>query len=330
MQYRQLGCSGVSVSEISLGCWTMGGPSWTDGEPTGWPPADEDDVTAAIKTAIDAGVNHFDTADCYGNGESERMLARVFRRLGVPSTNYIIATKLGYVRGSAAHPYEPAHVRRQCEQSLINLKRDYIDLYYFHHANFGAQDEYLAPALAAMNDLVREGKVRIVGQSAYSDADFERTVPAVRPAVLQSWGNLLDDRFIRPGTTVSRLLEERGAGFVAFSPLAHGLLMGKYRAGHPPNFGPGDHRAANANFSMDNIATLSAKITALKALFGKTDADLAAVAQRFVLCHPGVACVITGFRNSAQVACNLGVAKRQLHQDEVEALRALFADLSFS
>jgi aryl-alcohol dehydrogenase-like predicted oxidoreductase len=143
MNYRNLGTSDVKVSEISFGCWTMGGLNWVNGQPNGWANVDEDEVTQGIKTALDAGVNHFDNADVYGNGRAEQMLARVFDRLGVKSTDYVVATKIGHFPGTAEHAYEPAHIRHQCEQSLINLKRDYIDLYYFHHGDFGPDAQYL-------------------------------------------------------------------------------------------------------------------------------------------------------------------------------------------
>ena len=199
MNYRQVGTSDLKVSEISFGCWTMGGLNWVNGTPNGWADVNEDEITAGIKAAIDAGVNHFDNADVYGNGRAERMLARVLDRLGVKSTDVIIATKVGWFPGTAENVYEPAHIRHQCEQSLINLKREYIDLYYFHHGNFGEGDKYLPAAADTLDKLVKEGKVRIKGQSAYSDADFEKTVPVVKPAVLQSWAHALDDPFVRPG-----------------------------------------------------------------------------------------------------------------------------------
>ena len=112
MNKRELGNSGVFVSEISLGCWTMGGLNWVNGQPNGWANVDEAEVTEAIKFAIDAGVNHFDNADVYGNGKAEQMLARCFDKLGVKSTDFVVATKIGHFPGTAAHAYEPAHIRR--------------------------------------------------------------------------------------------------------------------------------------------------------------------------------------------------------------------------
>src|SRR5476651_1631400 len=228
MKYRSLGNSGVKVSEVSFGCWTMGGLNWVNGSPNGWANVDEEEIVRAIKAGLDAGVTHFDNADVYGNGRAERMLARAFKKLGVKSTNYIVATKIGHFPGTAEHAYEPAHIRHQCEQSLINLQRDYIDLYYFHHGSFGENDRHLHPAAATLDALVQEGKVRLKGQSAYSAADFEKTVPVVKPVVLQSWAHALDDQFIKAGSPVSNLLEKHNMTFVAFSPLAQARLLDKY------------------------------------------------------------------------------------------------------
>lgn len=252
----------------------MGGLNWVNGTPNGWANVDEAEIEVAIKAAIDAGVNHFDNADVYGNGRAERMLARVFDRLGLKSTDFIIATKLGHFPGTAAHAYEPAHIRHQCEQSLINLKRDYIDIYYFHHGYFGESDFYLDDAAAKMNQLVAEGKVRIKGQSAYSADDFERVAPKVEPMVLQSWANALDDQFVRPGSRVANLLEERKMSFVAFSPLAQGLLLDKFDPQNPPSFDEGDHRRGNRGFQTERLLELKPKLAKLKARFGDSIEDL--------------------------------------------------------
>jgi aryl-alcohol dehydrogenase-like predicted oxidoreductase len=296
----------------------MGGLNWVDGTPNGWANVKEDEVTAGIKAAIDAGVNHFDNADVYGNGRAERMLARVFDRLGVKSTDFVIATKIGHFPGTAEHAYEPAHIRHQCEQSLINLKREYIDLYYFHHGNFGENDRYLHGAAETMDKLVKEGKVRIKGQSAYSSDDFERVVPVVRPAVLQSWAHALDDQFIRPGSRVQNLMEKFGMTFVAFSPLAQARLLDKYDPKNPPQFEPGDHRKNSKAFSAEAIEALKPKLAKLKSRFGSTTEDLAAVALQYVLAHPRVACVIPGFRNERQARCNLIAVARKFGADDVK------------
>jgi aryl-alcohol dehydrogenase-like predicted oxidoreductase len=325
MNYRNLGTSDVKVSEISFGCWTMGGLNWVNGQPNGWANVDEDEITQGIKTALDAGVNHFDNADVYGNGRAEQMLARVFDRLGVKSTDYIVATKIGHFPGTAAHAYEPAHIRHQCEQSLINLKRDYIDLYYFHHGDFGPDAKYLPEAAATMDKLVEEGKVRIKGQSAYSADDFERVVPVVKPQVLQSWAHALDDGFVRPGSRVSTLMEEHGLTFVAFSPLAQARLLDKYDPSRPPEFEPGDHRKDSSSFSAEAIAALKPKLQKLKDRFGATTEDLVSVALNYVLAQPRVACVIPGFRNERQALCNVGATGRTMSEDDINFVRGALA-----
>ena len=317
MEYRSLGTSDVKVSAVSYGCWTMGGLNWVNGSPNGWANVDEDEVTAGIKAGIDAGVNHFDNADVYGNGRAERMLARVFEKIGVKSEDFVIATKIGHFPGTANHAYEPAHIRHQCEQSLINLKRDYIDLYYFHHGDFGKDAMYLEDAAATLDELVTEGKVRIKGQSAYSADDFERAVPVVRPQVLQSWAHALDDQFIRPGSRVSSLLEKHGMTYVAFSPLAQGRLLDKFDPANPPQFEPGDHRLGSSAFSAEPIQALKPKLEILKSRFGSTTEDLAAMALNYLLAQPFVACVIPGFRNERQAKCNLAGVGRAFSPEDV-------------
>ena len=325
MQYRALGTSDIKVSTISFGCWTMGGLNWVDGNPNGWANVDEDEVTAGIKAGIDAGVNHFDNADVYGNGRAERMLARVLDRLGLRSTDFVIATKIGHFPGTAEHAYLPAHIRHQCEQSLINLKRDYIDVYYLHHGDFGKNAEYLQGAADTLDQLVSEGKVRIKGQSAYSDADFERAVPVVRPQVLQSWANALDDQFIRDGSRLQALLEKYNMSFVAFSPLAQGRLLDKYDPANPPAFEFGDNRKGNKGFSAEEIEKLQPKLQKLKSRFGAGIPDLAAMALNYVLKHPRVACAIPGFRNERQAACNVQAAGRSLSEDDLKFIRETLA-----
>ncbi len=303
----------------------MGGLNWVNGNPNGWANVDEDEVTAAIKVGIDAGVNHFDNADVYGNGKAEQMLARVFDRLGVNTNDYIVATKVGHFPGTAPHAYQDLHIRHQCEQSLRNLKRDHIDVYYFHHGFFGESDFYLDDAVAMMNRLVEEGKVRIKGQSAYSSDDFERVTPKVQPSVLQSWAHAMDDQFIRPGSRVANLMEKEGMTFVAFSPLAQGLLLDKFDPENPPKFDEGDHRRGRDSFGTEKLRALKPKMAALKDRFGDSIEDLSAIAQRYILNMPNVACTIPGFRNERQVKCNLSAIGRELSTADMDFIRTTLA-----
>jgi len=321
MRYRKLGRTDVSVSEISLGCWTLGGLNWVNGQPNGWADVDEKEAAQAVDHALDCGVNHFDNADVYGNGRAERMLARI---LGDRTKKILIATKVGHFPGTAEHAFEPTHIRHQCEQSLINLHRDHIDLYYLHHGDFGKDARYLEGAARTMQDLKKEGKIRLIGQSAYSNDDFERAVPVVQPDVLQSWAHSADTGFIQPGSRVRRLMDERGMSYVAFSPLAQGLLLGKYKSGAPPQFEEGDHRKRSSQFTVENIARMEPKIERLKERFGGDVKDLARAALQYLLSFPCVACVIPGFRNQRQVEVNLSCADNPLTPQDAEFIRDVF------
>jgi len=323
MKYRKLGKTNVEVSEISLGCWTMGGLNWVNGDPNGWANVDESEIKEAINYAIDHGVNHFDNADVYGNGRAERMLARI---LGKWTNKFIIATKIGWFPGTAAHAYEPAHIRHQCEQSLINLNRDYIDLYYFHNGNFGENDIYLDDAIEVMYKLKEEGKIRIIGQSAYSHEDFVKLIPKVKPDVIQSFASAIDDRFVREETSTRKLLDKYKISFIAFGPLTQGLLLGKYDKNNPPKFEPGDHRASSARFTPENLTKLEPKINKLKERFGSSNEELARMALQYMLHYKVVGSVIPGFRNLKQVISNLYGADKPLNDDEFNFVRSIFEE----
>ena len=323
MKYRKLGKSNIEVSEISLGCWTMGGLNWVNGDPNGWANVDEKEVTEAINYAIDHGVNHFDNADVYGNGRAERMLARI---LGNRTNNFVIATKIGWFPGTAAHAYEPKHIRHQCEQSLINLKRDYIDLYYFHHGWFGDRDEYLDDAVEVIYKLKEEGKIRSIGQSAYSHEDFQKLIPKVKPDVIQTYANAVERRFLDEGNPTRKLMEENYISLVAFRPLYEGLLLDKYKKENPPQFENGDHRKGLQRFSYENLAKLEVQLNKIKDKFGSSTEDLARVAQQFVLKYKFTAAVIPGFRNLKQVKTNLAAMDKPLTDDEFEYVKSAFSD----
>jgi len=323
MQYRTLGATGIAISEIGLGCWTLGGLNWHYGRSSGWAPPDPKDAKEAIAFALDHGVNHFDNADVYGNGVAERLLAEA---LGVKNRDVIIASKVGWFPGTAAHAYEPAHIRHQCEQSLINLKREYIDLYYFHHGDFGENDRYLEGACATMQRLKAEGKIRAVGLSAYSEKDFRRLVPVIRPAVVQTWAHAMDFHFIAPNSVLMNLCKEYAMSFVAFSPLNQGILLGKYGGATPPVFPDGDHRKDSEKFRREYLERAEKGLKTMTRHFGNSTADLARAALQFVLYHDHVAGVIPGFRNLEQVKVTLSADNRPLNGNEIAVIRMAFGN----
>jgi aryl-alcohol dehydrogenase-like predicted oxidoreductase len=322
MKYRKLGKSDIEISEISLGCWTMGGLNWVGGMPNGWANVNEKEISEAINYAIDNGVNHFDNADVYGNGRAERMLARI---LGNKTNNFIIATKIGWFPGTAAHAFEPTHIRHQCEQSLINLNRDYIDLYYFHHGDFGENDKYLDDAVEVMYRLREEGKIRLIGQSAYSNEDFQKLIPKVKPDAIQSYANAMETIFIEENSPTRKLMEDNQISFVAFRPIGQGLLLGKYNKDMPPKFEDGDHRKGLDRFSVESLTKLESKIEQLKEKFGSSTESLARVTLQYLLHYKFMGAVIPGFRNLKQVKVNLSAMDKPLNDEEFQFINQVFA-----
>lgn len=330
MQQRPVGNSGLSVSEIGFGCWTMGGPNWSQGNAIGWTDVDEDEVLAGIKAGLDAGVTHFDNADVYGNGRAERMLRDCLKKLGVKTSDLTIATKVGWHAGTGVHAYEPHNIRHQCEQSMRNLGVDAIDMYYLHNDLWAddGQPGNLPDAAETMQALKQEGKIRVIGQSAYSDAGFERSVQLLRPQVFQSWASMLFDNFIRPGSKVQELMAANGISFVAFSPLAQGLLLDKFDPENPPKFDEGDVRGGSKDFQQDRLRQIKPKLADLKQRFGGSVEDLASAALRFVIGHEHVCCAIPGFRNERQARCNVkAAASEPFTADDLAFCRELFGDL---
>jgi aryl-alcohol dehydrogenase-like predicted oxidoreductase len=201
-----------------------------------------------------------------------------------------------------------------------------VDLYYLHHGDFGPNDQYLHGAADALHRLQKEGKIRHVGQSAYAEADFEKAVPIVKPVTLQSWAHALDDHFIRPGCRLQGLMEKHGLSFVAFSPLAQGLLLDKFDPDRPPAFEDGDIRKNQGKFNPESLRRLKPKLEKLKQRFGGSVEALAGVALNYVLSMPRVCCAIPGFRNERQAACNVAAAGKALSADDVRFVQAALAD----
>jgi myo-inositol catabolism protein IolS len=320
---RRLGRTNLEVSEISLGCWTLGGPNWSQGQPVGWGELDQQEAEKALERGLELGCNHFDTADVYGNGRSEQMLGKI---LGPRRKDVVVATKLGWFQGTAQHAYHPLHIRHQIEQSLENLRTDYVDIYYFHHADFGPDDCYLEDAVEVIRRLRQEGKIRFIGQSAYTVQDFQKLIPIVDPDVLQSRAHIMDIRMIEPSSPVAGLIAARDLGFVAFSPMAQGLLLDKFRPENPPQFAEGDNRGRSKWFSADFLRKLAPKLDELKDRFGTETEALIRVSLQYLLAYPAVSCVIPGFRSIRQVEMDLSPAGKPLNKEDTGWIRELFEE----
>jgi aryl-alcohol dehydrogenase-like predicted oxidoreductase len=321
---RRLGKSELKVSEIGLGCWAIGGPSFDDnGEPTGWSGNNDADSLTGLYKAYELGVNHWDTADVYGKGHSERLIGRVFRE-GVKREEIVLASKVGWHKGTADHSFEPLHIRNQLEQSLKNLNTDYLDIYYLHNPFFGERDHYLKPAAETMHQLKEEGKIRVIGQSAYSFKQFLRVCHTTQPQVLQLPYNALSSPFDTSKVDIFSWAAENDLGVVMFGAYAKGILLGKYDENHLPQLESGDVRVRTGEFKADFLKHLKQALNRLRDRFGGDLEDLARVANQYALSKSESAVVIPGFKNERQVSVNTATMNKPLTTDEIKFVESVF------
>jgi aryl-alcohol dehydrogenase-like predicted oxidoreductase len=227
---RKLGRSGIEIGAVGMGCWAIGGPFWTAETPLGWGEVDDNESIRAVHAALDLGVNFFDTANVYGAGHSERVLARAFE--GIRS-KVVIATKFSAVfdettRQVTGADASPAGIRKACDESLRRLNTDYIDLYQFHNNGFPA--EKAGPVRETLEELVKEGKIRAYGWSTDFPDRAEVFAKGPKCASIQLQLNVLDDN-----PEVISLCEKYNLAAINRGPLAMGLLTGKYTAESKPS-----------------------------------------------------------------------------------------------
>jgi myo-inositol catabolism protein IolS len=317
LSYRKLGKSGLEVTEIGLGCWAIGGPSFgDDGSPNGWAGNDDKESLAALHKAHELGINHWDTADAYGKGHSEQLIGEAFKQ-GIPRDKIILATKIGWFRGTAKHPFEQLHVRHQLEQSLQNLQTDYVDIYYLHNSYFGENDQYLEGAAEEIHRMKDEGKIRVIGQSAYTIEQFKRVCPVSKPEVLQLPYNAMRSPFDSPETDIFNWADEQDLGVVMFGTYAKGLLTGKYDAKKPPTFEHGDIRVNVELFQQEFLLKFEPALKKLRERFGDDQQNLARIANQYALTKSKNAVAIPGFKNRAQVESNYQTMSQPISQEDM-------------
>jgi aryl-alcohol dehydrogenase-like predicted oxidoreductase len=313
MDYRSLGRTGYSISSISFGAWAIGG-TWGD--------VDDAESLAALHRALDLGVNFFDTADVYGDGRSERLLARLRRERGEA---FYVATKAG--RRLDPHTpagYNAANLRAFVERSLANLEVEALDLLQLHCPPTPVYEQ--DATFAALDDLVRDGLIRHYGVSVETVAEALRAIE--RPGVqsVQIIFNMLRQK---PIEQLFAAAADRQVGIIARVPLASGLLTGKLRP--DTRFAADDHRAFNRHgeafdrgetFSGVDYATGLEVVEDLRTLV-PPGASLAQLALRWITMFPAVTCAIPGAKNPAQVAEN--VAAGQLPPLDAAAMEAVAA-----
>lgn len=313
MEYRLFGRSGFQVSVIGLGGNTFGRA------------CDERQTAEVVAKALGLGVNHFDCADTYGGGGvSERFLGKA---LGSRRKDVIVTTKTGFPLGSGPNSDGLSRWRiiKNCEESLQRLGTDYIDVYYLHRPDPRTD---IDESLGALDDLVRQGKVRYAACSNYAGWEIaricERTLAHGWPApiVSQSRYSLLS-RQIESEVVPACLAY--GLGVVPFSPLAGGLLTGKYRAGQAVE--PGVRGYGNARFERLLQADVLGVVARLNDFAESRGQSLGAVAVAWLLAQPAVTSVITGVTTLAQVEANVAAADVFLSIEDLAELSAIAADV---
>ena len=242
-----LGKTGQEVSTISLGTWSYGGANKQGKIPVGWDGQDDKDSINALKHCYNVGINHWDTADVYGDGRSEKVIGALWG--SIPRSQVFLATKVGWDKGESSHWYEPKHMINNLERSLKNLNTDYIDLVYLHHCNFGKQGEYFDNALEVINKFKDQGKTRFIGLSDWSSDNILRYIKKCDPDVIQPYRNVMDDNYVQSG--LSTYINKHNIGVCFFSPIKHGLLTGKYT--NPTTFEHGDHRSGVKDFADQSV-----------------------------------------------------------------------------
>ena len=289
MHQRKLGNTGLTVSEIGMGTWELGGREWGD--------IGETDAVDLLRYAFERGITYYDTADQYGGGRAERLLGEAFSALG---DRVVIATKLGYELDSdgwISHGWEhpsfnvsPDYIRSSVEGSLTRLKRDVIDIYQFHSSPpADAWDD----AFGTMEELKTEGKIRFYGMGLGSEADALKAIAETCISSLMLTYNILTQEMATP---VMETAAEKGVAIVVRQPLSSGLLSGQL--GPDTVFAENDYRKT---WSREKFLADLARVEQVKSIVGNTARSLPQAALKFILAHPTVSCVVPGMMTPAQV-----------------------------
>ncbi len=309
MEYRQLGKSELEVSVITMGCWAIAGDRL-------WGPQDESDAIGALHAAVDLGVNFFDSAEGYGAGRSEELIGKAFK--GIRRDKIVVATKV------SQQNLRPADLRKACENSLRNLNMETIDVYYIHWPNW---DVPLGDTLGEMQRLKGEGKIRFVGCSNFGPRDLAEILALEHVEINQLAYNLL---FRAIEYDIVPLCVEHQVSIAPYSPLLHGILTGKFStlADIP------DERARTRHFAQSHHSMVrhgesgaeTETAHALKAIHDICEAagrPMEQAALAWLLAQPGVATVIVGARNPAQIRANVEAVSSKLPDDVLKALSAV-------
>jgi voltage-dependent potassium channel beta subunit len=317
MQYRRLGRAGVRVSTIALGSWLTYGSAVA-----------EEAATQCIHKAYELGINFFDTANAYNRGEAEKVVGHALRDFSRDS--FVLATKVYFPMGDGPNDrgLSRKHIMEQCHASLRRLGTDYIDLYQCHRYD---PEVPLEEILRALDDLVTQGKVLYVGVSEWSAIEIDDAVHMARELNLdrivsnQPIYNMLE-RYIE--REVLPLCEREGIGQVVFSPLAEGVLTGKYKPGQQPPQGTRAADPQSNTFMQDmlNDKVLTA-VQRLQTLAEQHGYSLAQLALAWVLRKPIISAAIIGASRPQQVEENASASEITLSDDVLHQIDEILGDV---
>jgi len=306
MEYIQLGKSGLDVSRICFGTWQFGGD---------WGSVERDDAIAAVRAALDQGITFFDTAQAYGFGDSEALLAE---GLGddIHRDDVVVATKGGLRRvdGDVQRDASPEFLREGVEQSLGHLGVDAIDLYQVHWPD---RDTPFEETGAALKELKDEGKIRHVGVSNFSPAEMDALSGTIEVETDQPPFNLFN-RGIEED--VLPYCREQDIGLLVYGPLSHGLLSGSF---DPAKLADDDWRRGHEPFAGENLERNLGVVARLEEFAEQRGHTLPQLAVAWVLAQPGVHVAITGARRPAHIEGIAPAADIQLSADDLAQIDEL-------
>jgi aryl-alcohol dehydrogenase-like predicted oxidoreductase len=316
MKYKQLGNTGLLVSQLALGTMTF-----TSGKDSHkiLGSVGQEEADKMIKKSVDIGINFFDTADIYANGESEIILGQSFRNLGIAREEVVIASKAAGRTGAGRNDVGASrgHIMNAVEASLKRLKMDYIDLYQIH------ADDFLTPVeetLGALNDLVTQGKVRYIGVSnwhAWKIADalgISERKNLARFETVQGYYSLASRDVERE---LAPLMEAKKMGLLVWGPLAGGLLSGRYDR---HNQKAEDSRRSAVDFPIVDKERAWNIIDKIKPIAEAHGTSIASVALAWLMTRPVVTSVLVGAKRLEQLEENLEAANLELTDDEIRQL----------
>ena len=314
MKYRNVGRSGLKVSEISLGSWLTYGKS-----------VDDDIAINPIRCAYELGINSFDSANGYERGAGERVMAEALRPF--PRESYAVTTKAYWPMGDGPNDkgLSRKHVFEQLHGSLKRMQLDYVDIFYCHRYD---PETPVEETLRTIDDMIRQGKVLYAGVSMWTAAQIEEAVAIAdrylldRIIVNQPAYNMLDRTIEAEIIPVS---EKYGIGQIVFSPLAQGLLTGKYRGGNIPAGSRGANPEINRWIQEMIDSGQVAKADALQDLAEELGISLVEMALAWILRQPNVASALVGATRPEQIEANVKAVEVELSEDTLAKIEEILA-----